>query len=68
MMHDLQELKEGKQRQTAVYEHKDELNTRLKEDTTARLKIREIISTCIDILTPTDIHKMALLMFILAKL
>lgn len=47
-MHDLQDMKEGRETRPAIIFHKEEQN-RLREDAVNRKKLREALSTCIDV-------------------
>lgn len=49
IMHDLQDLKEERETRAAIIFHKEEQTSRLREDAEDRRKIREALSTCIDV-------------------
>jgi hypothetical protein len=48
VMNDLEAMKDGEE-QRVVTSHKEERHTRIKADTADRMKIREAVSTCIDV-------------------
>ena len=53
LLNDLQEIKEGDVQAVVVTTHKEERHTRIKEDAADRAKIRETLTTCIDMLDTT---------------
>ena len=48
LMNDLEAMKDGAE-QHIVTSHKEERHTRIKSDASDRMKIREVVSTCIDV-------------------
>ena len=54
LMNDLEAMKDGEE-QHVVTSHKEERYTRIKADAVDRMRIREAVSTCIDVFQ-TDNH------------
>ena len=49
IMHDLKDMKDERETRSAIIFHKEEQTSRLREDAVDRKKLREALSTCIDV-------------------
>ena len=66
LMNDLKVMKDGEQ--NIVTSHKEERQTRIKADAADRMRIREAISTCIDVFENDKHQSRVLLTYFLEEL